>query len=268
VPVRRVILAVALVLSIAPGIAEAEPTLSLAARAIPVVGFPHTGNIAGAGATLEVALEIGGHGYGGYPPPLTHLNLILPRGTRWNVTGFPTCSGPDGELGPPGPWPARCPRASRSRQSADALFAVAFGHEVVPENASITVLYRSGGGIFFYVFGREPVLFEDLALGRFVRRGTTEILEVSLPIVETVPDAQSMSTSKLSFFLGSAVVPAADHHDFSLRMPTACPQGHLTFKVEAAFVPSQQVAMASARAPCPSKPLRLGKRRSPLNHSI
>jgi hypothetical protein len=252
-----VILAAAFALSSTPGIADADPTVSLAARVMPVAGFPHTGNIAGAGATLEVSLDTAGQEYGGHPPPLTHLNLVLPKGMHWDTTGFPTCPGPSGDVFP---WQLSCPRGSKPQQTGDALLTVAFGTEVVPESASVNVFYRTDSEIFLEASGHSPMLVEDLALGRFVRRGTTEILEVSLPIVETVPNAPLMSTSKLSFFLGSAMVSAPHHHDFSLRMPSTCTQGHLTFKAEAIFASSPAQHTATASVPCPKKPLRHSKR--------
>src|ERR1700743_2179926 len=74
-----------------PGVAVAVPTVKFRAAAVPIPGFPHTGNIKGAGAAVEAEFKIEGTEYGGFPPPLTHVNVFLPAGTELQPTCFPRC---------------------------------------------------------------------------------------------------------------------------------------------------------------------------------
>jgi len=41
-----------------PAAASAAPTITLVAKAVPLKGFPHTGNILGAGAAVEFKITI------------------------------------------------------------------------------------------------------------------------------------------------------------------------------------------------------------------
>src|SRR5271155_2110918 len=49
----------------APSIASAAPTVTLKAKAVPLPGFPHTGDILGAGAAEQAEFTIKGTEYGG-----------------------------------------------------------------------------------------------------------------------------------------------------------------------------------------------------------
>src|ERR1700688_2392464 len=71
--------------------ASAAPTVTLKAKAVPIPGFPHTGNILGAGAALQSEFTIEGNEYGGYSPPLIGVNVSLPSGAKLHPSGFPTC---------------------------------------------------------------------------------------------------------------------------------------------------------------------------------
>ena len=75
-----------------PGVASAAPTVQFKAKAVPIPGFPHTGNIFGAGAAVEAEYKISGTEYGGFPPPLIHVNFYLPAGVKLHPSGFPTCT--------------------------------------------------------------------------------------------------------------------------------------------------------------------------------
>jgi len=111
------------------GSAAALPTVKFKAKAVPIKGFPHTGNILGAGAAIQAEYTIIGTEYGGFPPPLIGVNFYLPKGTVLHRSGFPTCSiGTLERIGPSGRsagafrssrWgsprcAARCPSAGRS----------------------------------------------------------------------------------------------------------------------------------------------------------
>ncbi|MGO9248392.1 MAG: hypothetical protein ACLP7W_07325, partial [Solirubrobacteraceae bacterium] len=58
--------------------ASAAPTITLKAKAVPIPGFPHTGNILGAGAALQTEFTISGTEYGGFPAPLIGVKFYGP----------------------------------------------------------------------------------------------------------------------------------------------------------------------------------------------
>ncbi|HEY4812127.1 MAG TPA: hypothetical protein VIH71_13820, partial [Solirubrobacteraceae bacterium] len=74
-----------------PGVAAATPTVSIKGEAIPIPGFPHTGNFFGAGAAVHAEIAISGDEYGGFPPPLIGVNVYLPTGVKLHPQGFATC---------------------------------------------------------------------------------------------------------------------------------------------------------------------------------
>ena len=74
-----------------PAAASAAPAVTLVARAVPIPGFPHTGNILGAGAALKLEFKIKGSEYDeGHPPPLIGVNVRFPTGSKLHPQGFPT----------------------------------------------------------------------------------------------------------------------------------------------------------------------------------
>src|ERR1700675_3079501 len=85
------IAALAVALMAVPAVASAAPTVTFKAKAVPIAGFPHTGNIRGAGAADQAEYTIAGTEYLGSPPPIIGVNVFLPKGTKLHTTGFPTC---------------------------------------------------------------------------------------------------------------------------------------------------------------------------------
>ncbi len=75
-----------------PVAASAAPTVTFKATAVPIPGFPHTGNILGAGAAVKFEWTIKGTEYGGFQPPLIGVNTFFPAGTVINPAGFTSCS--------------------------------------------------------------------------------------------------------------------------------------------------------------------------------
>src|SRR5437764_13625631 len=75
------------------------PTINVKAAAVPIPGFPGTGNFYGKGADVETTFEVVGSGYGatpqnpkGSPPPISAVNVYLPKGVKLHPSGFSTCS--------------------------------------------------------------------------------------------------------------------------------------------------------------------------------
>ncbi len=63
-----------------PGIASATPVVTFKARAVPIAGFPNTGNILGAGAAVKFEWTIKGTEYGGFPAAADRRQHLLPQG--------------------------------------------------------------------------------------------------------------------------------------------------------------------------------------------
>jgi hypothetical protein len=229
--------------------AQSAPTISLRAQASPMPGFPHTGNLAGAGATLNVSLQIHGTEYGGFPLPLTHLDLSLPRGIRWSSTLFPKCHYTPLE---PSPFRSQTPCPKRTL-GLDTVVrgAVAFGAEVVPELSTIQPFYNLSGGLSFFLIGHEPAAIELFGAGTLAGTSPPRF-DFNVPLIETVPHADDMSITQMALDLGSGLKVSGKPR-FSLHMPKTCPRGGLVFRVKASFAgPTPETAAAHYRAPCPT----------------
>jgi hypothetical protein len=239
-----------------PGAASAAPTVKFKAKAVPIPGFPHTGNIFGAGAAVEAEYEISGTEYGGFPPPLIHVNFYLPAGTKLHPSGFPTCA--TSTLEPSGKGPKGCPKGSQAGPVGEGEGFVAFGKEIVPEKVTIQGFYAPGGGLTFFTFGHEPVLLEILSKGRFTGASGlfSKKFEAEVPLVETVPGAQDASVSKIKVKSGSAIKKGGKTIYYG-TLPTSCPKKYLPVKTELTFAGlgglTQQTVTAEYHAPCPRK---------------
>ncbi len=142
---RRVsiVFAVCLVAALATvSVAEAAPTVKFKAVAVPIKGFPHTGNILGAGAAIQAEYKIEGTEYGGFPPPIIGVNFYLPKGTVLHTSGFPTCA--LAKLEQVGP--SACSHGSAAGPVGKVLGIVSFGAERVEEGATLESFYAPGEG--------------------------------------------------------------------------------------------------------------------------
>jgi hypothetical protein len=239
-----------------PSAANAAPTVTLKAQAVPIPGFPHTGNIYGAGAAVKAEFNISGTEYGGFPAPLIGVNFFLPGGSKLHPTGFKTC--PVATLEPTGQGPAACPKGSAAGPKGHALGEVAFGKEIVPEEVSIESFYKPGGGIMFFTSGHSPVSLEFLSKGHYVNGGGgfgPELI-TEVPLVETVPGAQDASTQHIVVQAGSAMKSHGKTIYYG-TMPTKCPKKYLEVKAELTFAGlgglSQVTVPVTYKAPCPRK---------------
>jgi hypothetical protein len=250
------VLGLALLALVLPGVASAVPTVTFKAKAVPIPGFPHTGNIFGKGAAFEAEYHISGTEYGGFPPPLIHVNVFLPAGVKLHQSGFPTCA--PAVLEPSGKGPGGCPKGSAAGPKGTVQGYVAFGSEVVPETASIESFYAPGGGLTFFTFGHSPVLLEILSKSHFVSSSGlfSKKLEAEVPLVETVPGAQDASVKFIKVKTGSAIKKHGKVTYYG-TMPTKCPKKYLPVKTELTFAGlgglSQQTVTAEYHAPCPRK---------------
>jgi len=242
------------------GVASAAPTVKIKGEAVPIPGFPHTGNIYGAGAAVKAEIEISGTEYGGFPPPLIGVNVFFPKGTKLHPAGFPTCA--KSTLEPSGKGPSACPKGSSAGPVGHALGVVSFGKERVPEDVSIESFYAPGGGIEFFAVGHSPVSLEILSSGHYVNLGGAggygpEVI-TEVPLVETVPGAPDASAEKISVEAGSAIRKGREVIYYG-RVPKKgqCPRGGFKVKAELMFAGlgglAPQTVPVEYRAPCPRR---------------
>ena len=72
-----------------PGVASAAPTVTFKAKAVPITGFPHTGNILGAGAAFEAEYHDLGHRIRRLPAAADRRQLLPADGREAAPAGLP-----------------------------------------------------------------------------------------------------------------------------------------------------------------------------------
>jgi hypothetical protein len=262
-----------LVLLALPAQASAEevptPTLKVKAAAVAIPGFPGTGNFYGKGADVEATAEILGSGYGasvqnptGSPPPISAVNVYLPKGVKLHPSGFGSCTEATlVNIGPSG-----CSKRSVASPIGSVLGEVTFGSERVPENASLQAFFGPGGSLLFYTQGSTPVSLEVVSTGRYVRSSGKYSWELKtlVPPVATVPGAPLASVRRIHLKAGAAyrshgkVIPYG-----TVPKKGECPKGGFFGKTEVTFggmfggarefgIPAKTVTNV-IRVPCPRR---------------
>jgi hypothetical protein len=240
-----------------PAVASALPTVTFKAEAVRIKGFPHTGNILGAGAALQAEYTISGTEYAGSPPPIIGINFYLPKGSKLHPGGFPTCS--KGTLEQFGP--IKCKKGSAAGPIGKVLGFVTFGSERVEEAAELSSFYAPGGGIEFFTDGHSPVSLEILSNGHYVNLngagGYGPELLTEVPLVASVPGAPYASVKSISVKAGSAYKSKGKTIYYG-RVPTKCPKGGFPLKTEVIFAENGETSKpetvtATYKAPCPRK---------------
>ncbi len=234
-------------------VASAVPTVTFKAKAVPIKGFPHTGNILGAGTAFEAEFTIKGTEYFGHQPPIIGVNVIAPKGSKVNTKGFPTCSD---KIVVEEKEPEKCPKGSAAGPVGYANGYVVFGKETVPEKVSIESFYAPGGGLNFYVAGHSPASIEIVSKGRFSNLTTQPKISVEVPLVETVPGAPDASVEKIVSKVGSAYKKNGKTY-YYLKEPKKCPKGGFPVTAEITFAGlgglTEQTVVSKYKAPCPRK---------------
>ncbi len=243
-----------------PGVASAVPTVKFKAEAVPIPGYPHTGDILGAGTALKTEYEIKGEEYFGSPPPIIGVNFYLPKGAVLHPSGFPTCSQATVErLGPVG-----CPKSSQAGPVGTALGYVTLGGERVEETTQIFSFYKPEGGFIFLTKGTDPVSLEILAPGHYKNfvggAGYGPELEVTVPEIASLPGAPFASVKTIKVEAGSAIGPKNNpkKDTYYGRVPKTCPKGGFPVKTEVIFAENGEESKAvtvpaTYTAPCPRK---------------
>ncbi len=232
------------------GVATAAPTVSLVAKAVPIPGFPGTGNILGAGAAIEAKYTIKGtESTGGVPSQITHVNFFLPAGTKINSNGFVTCAPATLEnIGPSG-----CPKKSQASPVGIAGVVDPIGGELVKENATLQAFFAPGGGLQFYANAASPISAQLLvAQGTFLKAAAPYDLELSVDVqlVQSVPGAPAVSTESINIKVGAAYKKGKKTISYG-TLPTKC-KGGLPVKSEITFA-TGETSSATYKAPCPKK---------------
>jgi len=245
--------------------ADATPTVIARGKAVPIPGYPETGNIYGAGAAVLAEYQITGNEYEGSPPPLAGINVYLPKGTTLHPAGFKTC--PPSVLEPAGAGPSDCPPASRAGPPGEVHGFVTLGGERVKEAATVESFFAPGGGLEFFTAGHSPVSLEVLSSGRILNpRGAAGFgpkFETQIPLVASVPGAPYASVESIKVQVGSAYGPRSPKKaTYYGRVPKKgqCPKGGFRAKTEVIFaavggLPLQTVTK-EIRAPCPRRSVR------------
>jgi hypothetical protein len=236
------------VLAVASAV-SAAPIVTIKTKALPIPGFPGTGNLLGAGAIIELDAKITGTEYGGFPPPLTGVKYYAPAGAKLHPQGFATCSPAVIEESGPGP----CPKQSIAGPKGSGVGVVSFGDERVEETASVQPFFAPGGNLEFFVDGTTPVSLEILASGHVVSFAPPFGLEVigEVPLIESVPDAPDASFEQGTIEVGAAYRDGKRTVSY-VTVPKKCPKGGLPVKVELSFL-GGATAEASYKMPCPKK---------------
>ncbi len=240
-----------------PGAASALPTIKFTAVAVPIPGFPHTGNILGAGAADQAEYTIEGNEYQGSPPPIIGINFYLPKGTKLHTSGFPSCSKATLEQF----GPIKCKKGSAAGPIGKVVGFVTFGGERVIEDAELSSFYSPGGGLEFFTDGHSPVSLEILSTGSYVNVGGAggygPELKTKVPLVPSVPGAPYASVKSITVKIGSAYKSHGKTIYYG-RVPKTCPHGGFPLKTEVIFAengePSQRLAVTKTyKAPCPRR---------------
>jgi len=240
-----------------PGVASALPTVTFKAKAVPITGFPKTGNILGAGAALQAEYKITGTEYQGSPPPIIGINFYLAKGAKLHTSGFKTCSKPVLEQF----GPVKCPKGSAAGPVGSAEGFVTIGGERVEEAIEISSFYAPGGGIEFFSAGHTPVSLEILSSGHYVSlgggAGFGPELITEVPLVASLPGAPYASVKTINVKAGSAYKSHGKTVYYG-RLPTKCPAGGFPVKTEVIFAENGEMSKpetvpATYKAPCPRK---------------
>jgi len=227
--------------------AAAAPRVTFQATAIPIPGFPGTGDILGAGAEVEVQVTISGTEYGGFPSPLVGLTIYSPRGVELTSRGFGSCAPSALEAD----GPSGCPSSSRAGPTGEGLGVVSFGGERVDEKVSIQSFFAPTGGLTFYVLGRTPTFFEVLEKGYWTTASAPygQKLVVEVPLVETVPGADDASILSFKVKVGAAYKRGKRTVSY-ITLPESCPKAGAPLQAELKFMNGETVTVAY-RQPCP-----------------
>jgi hypothetical protein len=234
------------VAAVAPALASATPTVTAHAKILPIPGFPHTGNILGAGADLETTFEIAGSEYSNGPPPLTQVKVYFPKGTKIHTAGFTTCPSETVKS-----EPGQCPKKSKAGPAGYSEGFVTLEGQRVHETVTVEPFFASGG-LNFFIEGDHPVKIEKLATASWVFASSGPVLTVEVPLIETVAEAPDASATKIVTKAGGAIKKGGKTIYYG-TIPKKCPKGGFAAKAELSFLGVTSPVTAETTVPCPPK---------------
>lgn len=265
--------AAALVLAAMPSAAVAVPEVVFKARAVPIRGFPHTGDILGAGAALHVEYAFTGSEYKGTPPPISEVNLYLPHGLKLHAGGFPACTASVLEQS----GPSGCKPSAATGPGGSAVDFVSRSSERVEEQMELAQFYAPGEGFELFAAGHTPVSLGTLVIGHYVLPGELESgvegggaqvsppsgggygpeLVLQWPLQSSVPNEGLTSVKSMDFQFGSAY-RKGDKVVYYAKLPRICPAGGFPIKSEVIFAGVEGAAQPETvtsvyDAPCPAR---------------
>ncbi len=234
-----------------PAFATAAPTVTLSVKAVPIPGFPGTGNHLGAGAAVEAHFTIAGNEVApGVPSQLSGVNFYLPKGTKLTTSGFVTC--PEATLTNVGP--EACPKKSIASPVGSAGVANPIGSEIVREPATVQAFFAPGGGLFFYANAVSPISAQLIAgKGHFTTAAPPYGPELVTQVepIPSLPGAPNVSTVSINIKVGSAYKKGKKTVYYG-TIPKTCPKGGFPIKSELSFVSGEKTTVTT-KAPCPKK---------------
>jgi len=224
---------------IAPADTSATPTVTF----LPTFSEADLGEAAMVSATITFT----GSEYFGSPEPLTRLILHLPAGLEGSSSGFPICE-PETlrQFGP-----IKCPHGSEAAPVTSAITYVTLGGERVEEQAEVWSFFGSDESVSFFIDGHTPVSLELLTTGSLRADSAPygRLLELSLPLIESVPGAPYASFKALTLAFGRSYAEGISER-YSVIIPRECPAEGFAWGLEGGFMDGTSV-FASYRSPCP-----------------
>jgi hypothetical protein len=209
--------------------------------------------------TLEFAFSFAAPA-GKVPQPLTGIELRYPDnlGIGLSELGLATCTAPTLEVN----GPRRCPPNS-VMGVGEVLTGVVVGSEIVGERAPITIMRapdRQGRlAVLFYAEGTTPIdtriVFPGLLLPSPAPFGG--VVNIGVPLVETLPGAPYVSVIGLRATLGPKNVLYYEHidgrtlayHPRGILLPQRCPRHGFPFAANFSFADGSH-ASARTTVPC------------------
>jgi hypothetical protein len=225
-----------------PMAAVATPTVTLNPAAVPIPknllaphshAWPHTGDMAGAGAELEAHFTITGTEYEGLPAPLRHIAFYLPKGTVIHTSGFGRCKHP---ALVPRKQPPCSIRSLASEPGPEAAMAN-FGGTDVPTDWEQGAFFPVGGTLGFWTHSTDSPFdgggYNSGSLGPTTGAYSDKMTE-TMPIRTAVSPLYDISTVSLDLTLGAAYTQGGKLISV-LTLPKTCPASGWPVKAELSF---------------------------------
>lgn len=244
--------AITLVCALVPGVANAAPVAQLHASFIPYR--------LGESTTVQFGFDVSA-GPGAIPPPLTLVDLAMPKGLNQNASelGLDICK-PKAlqELGAKG-----CPVNSKVGFGTTDV-EVAFGGERIRQKTKLDTFLgppETANELMFLNTARAPIASQVVYFGKSLENAEGPFagaLETVVPLVPTVPGGNYLSTTSFESTLGPLGLTyqrTLHGHTENFRpegilLPKKCPRGGFRFKVTLQFADGS-TASDRTSVPCP-----------------